>query len=154
MISSLRIETDEKIKQFINKKKETLLNVTINQLQQKGIQDIPNTQQFFDCTKHEPLQWNVELKSVRGRQTEESIVEQESIITCIDKKLDDYINLSPVTLNSIFIGGPGVGKTTVLQLAALCAFKKGLNTALYAVMAERATQLGGVHLKQIIFNSC
>jgi hypothetical protein len=42
-----------------------------------------------------------------------------------------------------------VGKTTVLQLAALCAFKKGLNTALSAVMAERATQLGGVHLNKL-----
>ena len=136
LISSLRIETERSIEQFALNKKSNLLNVTINQLKQKGVQDIPESKCFLNATKICPHEWKQNLNQYGNqKQTEKSKLEQHNLLMEVEHRIDKYSAMSMHSQNAIFIGGPGVGKTTVLQLTALHAMKKGLNVSLSAMMA-------------------
>ena len=54
-----------------------------------------------------------------------------------------------VTKSLVIVGGPGVGKTTLLQIFALIALSHGLSVQMTALMAERSKQLGGSHLAKV-----
>jgi hypothetical protein len=52
------------------------------------------------------------------------------------------------TKNLCIAGGPGAGKTTVLFCDLLFAICQGLFVIITALFAERASQLGGIHLHE------
>ena len=72
-------------------------------------------------------------------QSEASIFQQRHTVACAIDRLDRYEAAGQYQVRSlIFVGGPGVGKTTLLQFIILCVFARGLYGALTANMSERA----------------
>lgn len=110
---------------------------------------IPNVQDIMAASKNNPMEWNpIQCHIQNPIQSNESYVEQQLAIRITVEAIDDYCSLSGNRLSTKNIGirgFPGGGKTWCSMYCILYALSKGLNCLATAVMAKRATQLGGSH---------
>lgn len=78
-----------------------------------------------------------------------SYQEQKQTLLAMKKEMDAYIDPTKNHKNVVVVGGPGTGKTTVCEMASLYAMCKGLNGVSTSIVADRAKQLGGLHVHRL-----
>jgi hypothetical protein len=105
------------------------------------------------CTRADPWDGNpVELFRKGAEQSDESYEEQKTALEHIYTHIKHYCNplqgrrVNTYTKNLIIQGAPGCGKTFMGNHALLYAMSQGLRVISTAMMAARASVLGGSHL--------
>ncbi len=138
-------------KEYIQSMRVRLIQTTINTISTKATIDTPSSDDIIKATKSTHMAWNVVTSVACGpSQCFESFKEQMDLLQYATKRLDSYVSMSPIiNKNLIICGGPGVGKTTLLQILILYASSLGLNVNLTTIMSERSSQLGGLHISKM-----
>lgn len=68
----------------------------------------------------------------------------------VQPEVDAYIKPANNNKNVVaVVGGPGTGKRTLCQMALLYALCKGFNGVITGMVADRAKQPGGIHLRHL-----
>ena len=147
LYTKLRYNLDCETRTFVNTSYETLMRCLWNDLHNKGMNNIPPERDFRESPLEESALDNVNI-SKGQHQPQASYEEQLGFTNSLKDMLFSYKNPSSgtATKGMIIVGGPGVGKTTMLQWGGMLSYLCGLRVALTAVMAERARQLGGMHI--------
>ena len=139
--AEMKFITDMKLKVATAVKKE------VGTLSCQG--NTPSLEDIIACNKDDPFQWDpIASHTQHTSQSVESFTEQKIAITVTINAIDRYASLSSnnLSVKNIGIRGfPGGGKTWCGMYCLLYAMSKGLNCLPTAVMAKRATQLGGTH---------
>jgi hypothetical protein len=149
LYTKVRDRASEASKAHMRQMKEALVNTTVADLREKGLVGLPTAEDLLGCTAETPANWTPSLTRLPN-QSPESIAEQQTALQDAMSRLDRYqLAGMEQTKSFVVIGGPGVGKSTLLQLFGLCAIARGLCVCMTALMSERARQLGGQHLSQI-----
>ena len=151
LYTQLQESISEDCKTHIENIRRNLLTTTFHKVQGKASIQIPSLDNILNATKTLPCEWNITNVLLRGlTQSVESYDEQMKVLNYMCKCLNIFLSPSSVTTKNIIIcGGPGVGKTTLLQILILYAASLGLNIQLSSVMSERSCELGGIHLSKM-----
>jgi AAA domain len=150
LYTHLAAVSDAKAQEHMRKLRTALAEATVKELRGKQIANMPtNCSAVVEATVESPLEWCLTLQRGAG-QTQLSFQEQTSVLEEAKGRLDQYQNADMVQAkNLVIVGGPGVGKTTLLQLVVFMAMARGLRVAISAIMSERAKQIGGEHISQM-----
>ena len=143
--------TDDKANKHIKDRRRQLAQTTIDSLREKQIlQKLPGSvDEVVHATRNNPIVWHPLLAESEA-QCGASRKEQVATLQNISNKLTQYqLAQEKQTKNLVIVGGPGNGKTTVLQTGVLMSLAQGFNTGLTANMSERAQQLGCEHISRI-----
>jgi predicted GIY-YIG superfamily endonuclease len=128
----------------------TLAKTVVDNLEKKGINVAVEASTFINATAGKPFVFNFEMQQGEG-QTQVSYEEQQQMLNLAKDRFLHYKTTSMYTTKGLIInGGPGTGKTTLMELMILHAYSAGLYCILTAVMSERASQLGGLHISQLM----
>lgn len=94
-----------------------------------------------------PISWDPsELLTLAEGQSEESLAEQKFALSVMKRTIDRYTGLfETFTKCKLIHGAPGCGKSFLGSIAMFYAISQGLRVIPTAVMAARATGLGGIH---------
>ena len=143
------------IEQFYNEEFEAMMteryNNLLNVLIALNIPNFPDEDSLRDRNRINPIIWNPLIQTPAASQSQESMIEQNKIIkNCknIIEQLfnkDKYIHPSSILL----VGAPGVGKTHVNSILMTYALTLNLTVCVSALTAQRARELGGVHLHEL-----
>jgi DNA replication protein DnaC len=118
-------------------KKGIHVNITVNELLRADIANPASTINYS--------------MTQGGDQSEASFEEQSEIFELGKDRMLRYMSAQTRTTKGLIInGGPGTGKTTLMEVLIVYALSLGLHVVLSAVMAERSTELGGTHLSQLM----
>ncbi len=149
--TQLQTTISNECKQHIEAMKLRLIKTCISKISTKTTIQIPSYNDFIQSTKSSPLSWNIIDSVVCGpTQSIESFKEQNDLLQYATKCLNEYVSITPfIHKNIIICGGPGVGKTTILQMLTLYAASIGLNVHLTTIISERSSQLGGLHISKM-----
>lgn len=81
----------------------------------------------------------------------ESLEEQKQVFAKGKSKIDD-LNREDISFEPgmVIVGPPGSGKTHILNLLMTYALSKRKNVIVTAMAAERAREMGGIHLHQLL----
>lgn len=132
------------------KTKTVMIETVLDNLSKKGINTGCTLAQLQNATVEHPVDFTYVLEQADGQSTE-SIDEQTELFEIGKSKFRQYMSGQNQTTKGLIInGGPGTGKTTLMELLILYAQHLGLTSILTAVMAERASELGGTHIAQIM----
>jgi predicted GIY-YIG superfamily endonuclease len=142
--------SDAKARDHMQKMRTSLSETVVSELRNKRIAQMPaDCNALIHATVESPLDFRLALLQGTG-QTDLSFQEQIFVLQEAQSRLNHYQNANMVqTKNLVIVGGPGVGKTTVLLLIVFMSLARGLHVAISAIMSERAKQLGGEHLFQM-----
>jgi predicted GIY-YIG superfamily endonuclease/DNA replication protein DnaC len=146
-------ETSRESKKNIELKTETLLRTTRDSVMKKNVAKnrIPNLEELIDAkiNTESATNWKAELSQAQN-QSDASVEEQEQALQVGRAQLDHYMMSADTQTKCLaFVGGPGVGKTTLLEIMLLEARSRGLQVGVTAVMSDRSIQLGGEHLSKL-----
>ena len=101
-------------------------------------------------TKESPRPWNPTLVRSDNIQTIESFEEQLAVINCLKETILKYAGAGDTFTKSLILNGPpGCGKTFIMMIASLFALAQGLMVSPTALMAERASTLGGIYIHKL-----
>ena len=123
----------------------------IDVLTRIGYPHFPDEESLRNRRPNSSIVWNPLIPQPGPDQSTESFDEQNQVINnCkgIIEKLfnkDNYIHPNSILL----AGSPGVGKTWVMGILATYALTLNLNICVTALTAQRARELGGVHLHEL-----
>ena len=142
--------SDANARNHMRKLRTSLCETAVNELRKKNVAHMPTEcNSLIEATVELPFDFSIVLLQGAG-QTDLSFREQMLLLQEGKSRLDQYQHADMVqTKNLVIVGGPGVGKTTMLLLIAFMAAARGLRVAISAIMSERAKQLGGEHLSQM-----
>jgi hypothetical protein len=84
------------------------------------------------------------------RQSPASHQEQSAVMNEVIKSVSNYRSGWQQHRNFVFVGGPGVGKTTVATFCSLYCLSLGLNGIATSLVADRSKELGGIHFHRLI----
>ena len=153
LYTHLQAKTCAAIEMHLNSCKETLLLTVLKNLSDCGFQTLPHIADLsnFSTGNDQAIHWSAtDALASTLSQLPQSIQEQRLVLDLASNRITQYQSASQCLAKSIcIIGGPGVGKTTLLQLIVLETAYRGLNVAMTALMAERSRELGGHHLNQM-----
>ena len=126
-------------------------NNLVKVLSEIGIPNFPDMETLINQRRNNSMVWNPLLPRPGLDQTQESFEEQNRVInnckTTIEKLFNKERYVHP---NSILIvGSPGVGKTWVMSTLVMYSLTLGLNVCVTALTAQRARELGGVHIHEL-----
>ena len=148
-LTSLLASREEDKLKYVQEKRRITLESVVRELGLEAAQNLPNVEEVMIATKENPVRWDpIESFKKSSRQSEESYKEQKFAIQHTVDAIDRYKNLYSENrvIKSIGIRGfPGGGKTWCSMYCLLYALSSGLSCVPTAMMAKRATQLGGVH---------
>ncbi len=151
LYTQLQHSIDMDCKNYLKNMKKRLIDTTINKIEKKCSIVLPNKNDLLTATKLDFLRWHpIIYISCGTTQGIESFCEQKSILQYGCDLLQIFLSGSVSwNQNMIICGGPGVGKTTILQILIIYAASIGLNVNLTSVMSERSIELGGIHLSKL-----
>jgi len=110
------------------------------------VRHCPTVREVQDATKENPLSWRPEVVRLIG-QSDASYEEEQTAFQLVMDGVDSYCaSMRSCTENVMIAGGPGSGKTYCMQVGALYAMSRGLNTVITALQAERAQVFGSHHI--------
>ena len=149
-LTAILASREEAPKKFIEEMRSKVAKAVIKEVGEHSTQGtIPSYEDLMSATKDSPFEWDpVACHCKNDIQSDESYAEQQLAIRLTTNAIDRYTSLSSNHLSTKNIGirgFPGGGKTWCSMYCILYALSKGLNCLATAVMAKRATQLGGTH---------
>lgn len=93
--------------------------------------------------------WVPTVKRAPG-QDDESLAQQEKALQAIVSSVDEICDgTSAFVQGRLLVGPPGTGKTFLAAKGLFYAIGRGLHCTVAALTAERAQQLGGIHLHSL-----
>jgi predicted GIY-YIG superfamily endonuclease len=151
--------TQESI-EFMNSKRKTLTETLLSNLYLCGLEKLLPDESMIMNARSQSLT-DIQIRfyppPCHSSQPSESFEEQFKLFKEIQKELIRYMDPTSVHRNVVIVGGPGTGKTTVSEIVTLYALCKGLNGLPTTEVAERAKQLGGLHIHALfalkVFNN-
>jgi predicted GIY-YIG superfamily endonuclease len=149
LFTSMRSEWSETVKKEITKRKEIHVDIFLKELHY--LQRLPVKEDLMNVvSKENPHNWDAQFVHDNNTQTLESYNEQKTVIDAIRASIQRYVLGSRGFTKSIIINGPpGAGKTFIMMVASLLALCKGLTVTPTALMAERASTLGGTYIHRL-----
>jgi hypothetical protein len=130
-------------------KKTRLVEAAYKEIGTELFSRLPSKEDVLVATKEYPVAWDPVNVLRRSRhQSLASFNEQKLAIEVAIASIDKYkdINLAATVTKNVGIRGfPGGGKTWCCMYVALYAMSQGLDVLATAIMAKRATALGGTH---------
>jgi predicted GIY-YIG superfamily endonuclease len=150
LYTSLRQETEEKVERDIANKRLLLAKVSIAAVRPvTAIRNVPEAEELAVCSKQNPLSREI-IFTRSERQGEESFQEQFACYNKCKLAIDTYATATPTfTKCRAITGGPGCGKTFVLNVLVLYAMSRGLSVTVTCLLAKRADFLGGIHVHSL-----
>jgi predicted GIY-YIG superfamily endonuclease len=151
LYTQLQDEIPEDCKIHIETARKKLLQTTLCKIEGKTTLQFPLLDNFLNATKRTQFPWKIlDLISCGVTQSSESFQEQLQVLKYSCERLHLFLSATTINIKNIIIcGGPGVGKTTLLQLLILYSASLGLCIHLSSVMSERSCELGGMHLSKM-----
>ena len=153
LYTHLVAEKEKKVEDELLRRKKVLIDVVQTELRANGLRDLPNSESVLNSRTNQqnhPVEWSAADIPKSSEQSIESYEEQQNAIRVALVSITQYCSVGTVAPKAVaIIGDPGAGKTTVSMFLLHHALCLGLNCATTAVMGERATQLGGVHLHDL-----
>ena len=150
LYSKLQTETNEKIRNFICKKKTQQIMHLLNKLHESNLTGLPTYTECKLATVANPVQWCVQNIQQAINQPLMSYTEQQHVLDIGSNLIQHYsLGLNECTKNICIIGAGGVGKTTVSLCLLLLAVTKGLNVGAAAMCSERSQELAGDHINNL-----
>ena len=150
-IVELRDKTTDINDVYWLERKGKLLDAIYHEL--SGTSNIPSRQDILNCDRNSPLDWNpVDDFQIVESQNQRSYDEQKLALDLIYRSVLKYCGplqgrrIDTYTKNPIIQGSPGSGKSHMGMHAMLFCLSQGLNVISTALMAARASVLGGIHL--------
>ena len=141
---------EESESKFKTNAKRVMCETVLDNLSKKGIETGCDLQQLMKASVENPADFPFRLKK-GDSQSIESFEEQTQLFEFGKSKLIEYMSAQTYTTKCLIInGGPGTGKTTLMELLMIFAQHLGLTSTVTAVMAERSSQLGGTHIAQLM----
>jgi hypothetical protein len=115
------------------------------------LEGVPTKHELMNVvTKDNPHNWTAALHRHDNIQTIESHEEQVAVVSVMKEAMIKYAQAQHTFTKSIIINGPpGCGKTFLMMIASLFALAKGLTVTPIALMAERASTLGGTYVHKL-----
>ena len=149
-LTSILASREEAATKFLAETKEKLTKAVFKEVGDFSTQgSFPTVDDVMNASKSSPYEWDpVACHKKNPIQSMESYEEQQLAIKLTTRAIDRYTSFSSnhlCTKNIGIRGFPGGGKTWCSMYCILYALSKGLNCLATAVMAKRATQLGGTH---------
>jgi predicted GIY-YIG superfamily endonuclease len=150
LYTSLRQETEEKVGRELWNKRLLLAKVSIETVRPvTSVRNVPEAEELALCSKQSPLLRGI-IFTRSERQGEESFQEQFACYNKCKLAIDTYIAAtSTYTKCRAITGGPGCGKTFVLNLLVLYSMSRGLSVMVTCLLAKRADLLGGIHVHSL-----
>ncbi|KAF4751099.1 hypothetical protein FOZ63_021566, partial [Perkinsus olseni] len=113
--------------------------------------EVPTTEELVQATVEEPLEWVPEIIGSDG-SLRETFAEQNGVLQTLMTHIDVHRRQrgSRFVPHVLIEGPPGTGKTFLLKVAIMYMMSRGLQVATTAISSERAVQVGGVHLHQLL----
>ena len=150
-----QLEASEKQTKHLRETKEKLARIVLTDLRNKGFTDLPPYDELIppSTTVIDPESRSAYRHQFVpiGSQSRASVLEQQGVYDQALHLVDEYQSPSkthtPKNLN--VVGGPGVGKTTLMQLVCLAIIYRQLTTIITSVNSERAQELGGDHIASV-----
>jgi hypothetical protein len=150
LYSHLQEETTASMDKHLKDIRTNLANSLIQKLCEAGVPNLPSPEECIEATIAFPCPWDIDDIPRSQNQPEESFQEQQEVRQISKALVQHYLSSSTTcTKNLCIAGGPGVGKTTTLFCNLLYSMCQGLFVMLTALLAERAQELGGIHIHDI-----
>ena len=145
---------EEKQRDIMNNMFERVAIVTFNHLDAAGFQFLPRPPVVYRCVRSQSYSvtpWTALTTPKHTSQSYDSYSEQRDAISRGQHVINQYMTLhSQCPKSIVLVGDPGAGKTTIAQCLLYHAMTRGLKCAITAMMSERATELGGLHLHSLL----
>lgn len=155
LFSKMKAATDMETQQFQELQRNLLVKTLLNDLVQCGfsMESLPHIDELTLLhpeiavgTRNPNPPFFPPPRSIN--QSSGSYVEQRKVIEEAKHAIDAYC-VGKAHKNIVIVGGPGNGKTTVAQLITVYALYQGLRGIPTSIVADRAKQLGGIHIHQL-----
>jgi hypothetical protein len=148
-LTSVLRSPDEKHEADLKERLENIIDSALKELGPFATETLPTKEDLMNATKEFPHVWDP-IRSFRKSpcQSEASFVEQKLAIQTAVDAIDKYKDLAQshkVSKNIGIRGFPGGGKTWCCLYAVVYAMSCGLQCLTTAMMARRASMLGGRH---------
>lgn len=141
--SSLKINAELKCEELIKDRKKELIKVLKKNI---GESININVNELIRVSKTNPLQWDEHVIQP-WLQNISSYNEQTEALILLKSTFKMYLCGTKSHPKSVILaGGPGTGKSYVMQLGCFMASAMGLNVSMTSLLADRSMSLGGVHL--------
>ena len=144
LLNQIDLNYTEEFNALMEERRDVLINV----LSSSKIPHFPN---IDSLRRKQAIVWDPRLPNPSPDQSIESWEEQNRIISHCQQILqklfarDRYVHPG----SAILLGPPGSGKSFVNNIIATYALSLGLNICFSALTAQRARELGGLHLHQL-----
>lgn len=153
MTSLLNSKLEELIEQR-DKRKRCLVYAAFKELGAEVTQQMPTQEELLNATKENPVVWDpIAAFKKSPNQSEESYAEQKlaiEVAVASIKKAQSLADSHRITKNIGIRGFPGGGKTFCALYMTMYAISQGLDCVATAMMASRATSLGGIHWHRLL----
>ena len=134
---------------FRNNRRHRILSAAMKELGADAVRRLPSIDEILSGTKENPFVWDPVSSYDRAPcQNRNSFEEQKLAIKVTCSAIDKYREISVAsfqTKNVGIRGFPGGGKTWCCLYCIVYAISCGLDCLTTAMMARRATSLGGTH---------
>ena len=149
LFTSLRDQWSDTVTREIKRMKEIHVDVCLKELHH--LSGIPTKEEIMnDITKDNPHNWTADLDRNENIQSIESHAEQVQVVSLVKEAIHKYAQAGNTFTKSLIINGPpGCGKTFLMMVASLLGLSKGLTVTPTALMAERASTLGGTYIHKL-----
>ena len=153
LLTDLLNQHDKKMKDEWTNRRNLQLTAMLKDLPPELLENLPSREAFFNATKDKRVNWDPREVFVRFHdQSEESHREQQYSLQFGIRAVQNYLVCTgPMkrTKGVLTHGVPGAGKSFVLMAQGLYAMSQGLRVMSTSLMAERANQLGGIHIHRL-----
>jgi len=136
----IQMQTADAVNTHIWECRQRMVVATIANLHNAGFANLPNQEDCLHTSLSSPLQWTAEgVNAFAAWQSKQSLEEQQALLQLVADCFVTYQQATNhFTKNLCIVGGPGVGKSTLLQLLCLHAACQGLTVAMTALMSEQS----------------
>jgi hypothetical protein len=146
----LRNVTSDKIENYHSTLRQNLAKSLTQKLTAAGIPNVPSADQCVAAKLGSPCPFDIATIPRSNEQPILSYQEQRELLCTAKHLIHNYMDAPTVcTKNLCIAGGPGAGKTTCLFSILLYSMCQGLSVILTALLAERAQELGGIHIHEL-----
>ena len=143
LMRQIQLHYSDEVQRMLSRQREVLVDVLSN----SGISNFPNVDDLKNRVPN--LTWSP-LVRYSSRQTDASFQEQQKALRIAMEKIDASVDTAVSFIKgTVFTGAPGCGKTFVLNLIATYALCKQLEVVFTCLTAQRARELGGIHMHQL-----